>query len=90
MTGCLITSDGSEDSLIKLKGFNNYNVLPPPIINPTSKQPKGNHTDVQPVEVDPNSIDDNANKICPDDLFFGPEENESDSIYFDCINNNCM
>ena len=57
MNGCLITADGSEDSLIKPEGLDNYSVPPPSIINHTSEQPTGNHADVQPAELDPDAVD---------------------------------
>ena len=38
----LITADGSEDSLNKPEGLDNYSVPLPSIIDPTSEQPTGN------------------------------------------------
>ena len=56
MTGCLMTADESEDSLIKPERLNNYIVAPPSIIDPTSDQPIGNHADIQPAELDPDAV----------------------------------
>ena len=70
MNWCLITADGSEDSLIKPEGLDNYSVAPPSIINHTSEQPTGNHADVQPAELDPDAVDPDI-EICPDEPIFG-------------------
>ena len=56
MTGCLMTADESEDSLIKPERLDNYIVAPPSIIDPTSDQPTGNHADIQPAELDPDAV----------------------------------
>ena len=86
MTGCLTTADGSEDSFIKPEGIDNYSVPPPSIIDPTSEQPTGNHADVQPAELDPDAVDPDI-EIRPDDLIFGPDENEGEKNIFDFIDN---
>ena len=88
MTGCLMTADGSEDSLIKPEGLDNYSVPPPSIIDPTSEQPTGNHADVQPAELDPDAVDPDI-EIRPDDPIFGPDENEGERNIFDFIDNIC-
>ena len=88
MNGCLITADGSEDSLIKPEGLDNYSVPPPSIINHTSEQPTGNHADVQPAELDPDAVDLDI-EIRPDDRIFSPDENEGERNIFDFIVNIC-
>ena len=88
MNGCLITADGSEDSLIKPEGLDNCSVPPPSIINHTSEQPTGNHADVQPAELDPDAVDLDI-EIRPDDRIFSPDENEGERNIFDFIVNIC-
>ena len=88
MNWCLITADGSEDSLIKPEGLDNYSVAPPSIINHTSEQPTGNHADVQPAELDPDAVDLDI-EIRPDDPIFSPDENEAERNIFDYIVNIC-
>ena len=41
MTGCLITADGSDDSLIK-PGLDDYVVPPPSVVDPSLEPSKGN------------------------------------------------
>ena len=65
MTGCLMTAVKSGYSLIKPEGLDNYSVPPPSIIDPTSEQPVGNHTDVQPAELDLDAVDSDI-EIRPD------------------------
>ncbi|XP_065658758.1 jerky protein homolog-like [Hydra vulgaris] len=89
MTGCLMTSDGSEDSLVKPEGLDCYKVPPPSIIDPGSDQPIGNQGDIQPVEVD-DAINESANEILPDDTFIGPDEKECEVHIFDFIDNICI
>ena len=55
MNGCLMTADGSKNRSI---------------IDATSEQPTGNHTDVQPAELDPDAVDPDI-EIHPDDPIFG-------------------
>ena len=88
MNWCLITADGSEDSLIKPEGLDNYSVAPPSIINHTSEQPTGNHADVQPAELDPDAVDPDI-EIRPDDPIFSPDDNEAERNIFDYIVNIC-
>ena len=88
MTGCLMTADGSEYSLIKPEGLDNYSVPPTFIIDPTSEQPTGNHADVQPAELDPNVVDPDI-EIRSDDPIFGSDENEGERNIFDFIDNIC-
>ena len=86
MAGCLMTTDESEDSLIKPEGLDNYSVLPPSIIDPTSEQPTGYRADVQPTELDPDAVDPDI-EIRPDDPIFGSDENEGEGNIFDFIDN---
>ena len=88
MTGCVVTTEGSEDSLIKPEGLDNYSVPPPPIVGPTSEQPTGNHADVQPAELDPDAVDPDV-EIRPDYPIFDPNENEGERNIFDFIDNIC-
>ena len=88
MIGCLRTAEGSEDFLIKLEGLDNYSVPPPPIVDPTSAQPTGNHADVQPAELDPDAVNPDI-EIRPDYPIFGPDENEGGRNIFNFIDNIC-
>ena len=88
MTGCFMTADGLEDFLIKPEGLDNYSVPPPSIIDPTSEQPTGNNTDVQPAELDADAVDPDI-EIRPDDPIFGPDENEGERNIFDFTDNIC-
>ena len=88
MTRCLMTADESEGSLIKPEGLDNYSVSSPSIIDPTSEQPTGNHTDVKPAELDPDAVDPDI-EICPDDPILDPDENEGEKNIFDFIDNVC-
>ena len=90
MTGCMMIVDGSEDSLIKPEGLDNYNVPPPSIIDPTNEQTTGNHVDVQPAELDPDTVDPDI-EIHPDDPIIGPNENEKEGKrnIFEFIDNIC-
>ena len=42
MTGYLITADGSDDSLIKSEGLDDYVVPPPSVVDPSLEPSKGN------------------------------------------------
>jgi len=39
-TGCMLTSDGSEDDLVKPEGLNDYKVPPPTLCDPNSNNPE--------------------------------------------------
>ena len=76
MTGCLITTDGSDDSLIKLEGLDDYVVLPLSVVDPSLEPSKGIENDVQPMDIATDMIDDNDGllEITDDVMFFAPDE----------------
>ena len=83
-----MTADGSGDSLIKPEDLDNYSAPPPSIINPISENPRGNHDDIQPSELDPDAVEPDI-EIRPDDPIFGPDENQEERNIFDFIDNTC-
>ena len=87
MTGCLITADGSNDSLIKPEGLDDYVV--PSVFDPSLEPSKGNQNDVQPMDMDTDMIDDNDGllEITDDAMFFAPDEDDGERNLFDFIDN---
>ena len=81
-TGCLMTSDGSDDHLVKPEGLADY-VIPPPslFIQPASAEPQTIGVEqeempadveeaepIEPEETDDNLIDEEKDRILNDDL----------------------
>ena len=89
MTGYLITADGSDDSLIKSEGLDDYVVPPPSVVDPSLEPSKGNQNDVQPMDMDTDMIDDNDGllEITDDAMFFAPDEDDGERNLFDFIDN---
>ena len=89
MTGCLITADVSDDSLIKPECLDDYVVSPPSVVDPSLKPLKGNQNDVQPMDMDKDMIDDNDSLlgITDDAMFFVPDEDDGERNLFDFIDN---
>ena len=89
MTGCLITADGSDDSLIKPEGLDDYVVPPPSVVDPSLEPSKGIENDVQPMDIDTDMIDDNDGllEITDDVMFFAPEEDDVERNLFDFTDN---
>ena len=88
MTGCLITADGSDDSLIK-PGLDDYVVPPPSVDGPLLEPSKGNQNDVQPMDMDTDMIDNNDGllEITDDAMFFAPDEDNGERNLFHFIDN---
>ena len=61
-TGCLLTTDGTDDDLVQPEGLQNYNVPPPTMIDPSdnlalSSQPEQSLQD-DDIEEDDNSLEE--------------------------------
>ena len=71
-TGCLITTDNSEDHLIKPEGLPEYQVPPPSLVEPVESTAVSNLNDVSPREIDFNESRNEINETAGNDKFLAP------------------
>ena len=90
-TGCLITADGSDDSLIKPEGLPNYQVPPPSMLDPENAAGSDNSSNLVPVE-DEESFE-KVLELSNEDEMLSPADDEyeaADGNIFDFIDQICV
>ena len=86
-TGCSITSDGSEDHLIKPEGLPEYQVPPASLVEPVRSTAVSNLNEVLPREIDANGSNNEINEVAEKNEFFGPNEDNGEINLFDFTDN---
>ena len=81
-TGCLLTSDGSEDNLVKPEGLTDYKVPPPSLCDPAPNHPES----IDPLQVDITVAEQSTTWLAEDELVLPDhEEADKENNIFDII-----